>query len=126
MNDLPTHRRHTPALSLLIAAMLFGYGHAGMISTEKVISPYQLEQNKQTIVNALTRDDVKQALIAHGVDPLQAQQRVDQLTHQEIHTLASKFDELPAASGVGLILFATGPIVLMLELMGYTDLTTTF
>ena len=126
MNDSPLHRRRTQALSLLIAAMLFGYGHAGMISTEQIISPLQLEQNKQTIVNALTREDVKQALTAHGVDPLQAQQRVDQLTHQEIHTLATKFDELPAASGVGLILFAAGPIVLMLELMGYTDLTTTF
>ena len=33
---------------------------------------------------------------------------------------------IPAASGVGLILFATGPIVFMLELMGFTDLTTTF
>ncbi len=123
-----THLNRLQAFTvfLLITFALLGSGHAGMFGTEQVITPHGTDPYKQTIINALARDDVKQALIAHGVDPLHAQQRVDQLTHQEIHTLATKLDDLPAASGVGLILFATGPIILMLELMGYTDLTTTF
>ena len=65
-------------------------------------------------------------MLAHGVDPDHVQLRINQLTDQEIQQLAQRFNELPAASGVGLVLFATGPIVFMLELMGYTDLTTTF
>ena len=74
----------------------------------------------------LQRDDVRQALLAHGVAPKNVEQRIDQLTDDEIQQLAQQFDQLPAASGVGLVLFASGPIVLMLELLGYTDLTTTF
>ena len=118
--------RRTLFSCLLIATLHSGHSLAGMIATEQVISPQQLAQNKKIIASALTRDDVKQALIEHGVDPHHAQQRVDKLTPEEIHTLATKMDELPAVGGVGLILFATGPIILMLELMGYTDLTTTF
>ena len=126
MKNTSSNIRRAITSCLLIATIHCGHGLAGMISTEQVISPHQLEQNKKIIASALTRDDVKLALIEHGVDPHQAQQRVDKLTPKEIHTLATKMDELPAAGGVGLILFATGPIILMLELMGYTDLTTTF
>jgi hypothetical protein len=98
---------------------------AGMFETE-AISKQHTESNKQSVNDALLRDDVKQALLAHGVNPQYAQLRIDQLTDQEIQQLANQFDQLPAASGVGLVLFATGPIVFMLELMGFTDLTTTF
>ena len=100
--------------------------NAGMFSTQQVDAITSVESERQHVHAVLLRDDVKQALLAHGVDPVHAQQRVDQLTDQEIQQLARHFDELPAASGVGLVLFATGPIVFMLELMGYTDLTTTF
>lgn len=100
--------------------------NAGMFSTQQVDAITSVESERQHVQTILLRDDVKQALLAHGVDPVHAQQRVDQLTDHEIQQLARQFDELPAASGVGLVLFATGPIVFMLELMGYTDLTTTF
>ncbi len=97
-----------------------------MIGTEAISTQQHVESNKQSIRNALLRDDVKHALLAHGVNPQHIQLRINQLTNQEIQQLANQFDRLPAASGVGLVLFATGPIVFMLELMGFTDLTTTF
>ncbi len=99
---------------------------AGMITTEQFNADASVKSERQLIQSTLLRDDVRQALLAHGVDPAHIQQRIDQLTNQEIQQLAQQFDELPAASGVGLVLFATGPIVFMLELMGLTDLTTTF
>jgi len=106
--------------------MIFSSAQAGMIGTETISTKHYAESNKVSIHNALLRDDVKQALLAHGVNPQHVQQRINQLTDQEIQQLANQFDQLPAASGVGLALFATGPIVFMLELMGFTDLTTTF
>lgn len=114
------------ALALMLTSIMFCSVHAGMIGTETISNNQLVESNKQLIQTALLRDDVKQALLAHGIDPQHAQQRIDQLTDEEILQLANQFDQLPAASGVGLALFATGPIVFMLELMGFTDLTTTF
>ncbi len=114
------------AICLVSASMMFCTVQAGMIGTETISTKHHAESNKQSIRHALLRDDVRQALLTHGVNPQHVQQRVDQLTDQEIQQLANQFDQLPAASGVGLVLFATGPIVFMLELMGLTDLTTTF
>lgn len=114
------------AICLISASMMFCSAQAGMIGTESISTKHHVESYKQSIRDALLRDDVKQALLAHGVNPHHVQIRINQLTDQEIRQLSSQFDQLPAASGVGLILFATGPIVFMLELMGFTDLTTTF
>lgn len=102
------------------------FAHAGMIGTEQVVATHQAQHNLEKINAALVRDDVKRALLAHGVDPESVKARLDHLTEEELHTLATKFDQLPSASGVGLVLFASGPIIFMLELMGVTDLTTTF
>lgn len=99
---------------------------AGMLSTQQIKQNSYTSDQHQLVIQTLQRDDVRNALIKHGVNPTHVEQRINQLTDQELQQLAESFDSLPAASGVGLVLFATGPIVLMLELMGYTDLTTTF
>ena len=118
--------RHRWASKLLLVCLTVNAANAGMISTAQIDIHNSVENEQQLVHTTLLREDVKQALLAHGVDPDHVQQRVNQLTDQEIQQLAQRFNELPAASGVGLVLFATGPIVFMLELMGYTDLTTTF
>lgn len=99
---------------------------AGMIGTDQVVKQQRILTDKQKIQHALARKDVKQLLLSHGVTPQQAQQRIDQLTDQEIHQLANEFEELPAAGGAGLILLMSGPAILLLEFMGMTDLTTAF
>ena len=126
MTLLSLKRLHRLAICLMPICVMFCSAQAGMIGTDIISTKHQAESYKQSIRNALLRDDVKQALLAHGVNPQHIQQRIDQLTDQEIQKLAYQFDQLPAARGVGLVLFATGPIVFVLELMGLTDLTTTF
>lgn len=113
-------------IAVLLLSLGASFAHAGMIGTEQVIAQQQAQYNLKKINEALLRDDVKRALLAHGVKPENIKARLDHLTDQELHALANKFDQLPAASGAGLILFASGPIIFMLELMGVTDLTTTF
>lgn len=99
---------------------------AGMIGTEQVLKQQRVQTDIQKIQTALAREDVKQLLLTHGVTAQQAQLRIDQLTDQEIHQLANRFDELPAPAGVGVLLLLSGPAMLLLEYIGMTDLTTAF
>ncbi len=99
---------------------------AGMISTQQISQKNTLTSEQEQIRSALMREDVKRAMLAYGIQPVQIQQRMKQLTDEEIRQLARHIEHLPAGGGAGLVLFATGPIVLMFELMGLTDLTTTF
>lgn len=70
----------------------------------------------------LSRDTVKQQLVALGVDPVTAQERVSSLTPQERKLLEEKIDELPAGAGALEIIGIVFLVLLILELVGVTDI----
>ena len=99
---------------------------AGMISTDQIVNGHDIKTDLLVIKSALAREEVKQVLLEHGVHIEQVQHRVDQLTEEELHQLANQFAELPAGSGAAALLLVSGPVMLLLEFMGMTDLTTAF
>ena len=115
-------------LSIVLALLFNSFSIADMISTEEIISPELNAKNKESVVAALQREEVKKLLLEHGADPALIEQRLDQLTDQELQTLANQFEQLPAAgtSNLDIILIGSGVVVLILELTGVIDLTTAF
>ena len=99
---------------------------AAMVTTETVLEASQSQEARTRIKQLLVREDVRQALINQGVDPLEAGARIDSLSDAEALAVADKLDQLPAGSGalevlliVGLIVFIT---LLITDIMGYTDI----
>lgn len=109
--------------SLLLCCLLTLPAQSEMLGTDRIIGAHE---NRHTIDTALLRADVKKHLLAHGVDTDHVHQRLDQLTAQELKTLADEFDQLPAAGSPTALMLLPGPIILMLELTGMTDISTTF
>jgi hypothetical protein len=115
--------------SVVFLILMLGSEATGdMIPTEDIISTGQSGNNKQIILSSLQREEVKTVLLEHGADPSQIEQRLDQLTEEELDTLARQFEQLPAAGTANLdvILIGSGVIVLLLEITGVIDLTTAF
>ncbi len=116
-----------PLARLMIVYML-GLGiqlpaaQAAMVSTQAAVSAQQLEDQRDRIRALFQRDDVRQALIQQGVDPAQAQQRVDQLTDAEVQQIAGKIDELPAGAGALEVVLIVVLVLVITELLGYTDI----
>jgi len=92
---------------------------ADIVSTEAVVAGDERVQLAQT----LARSDVQDQLRTLGVDPAQAQSRVDALTDAEAAELAARIDQLPAGGGdvlvVALIVFL---VLLATDIMGYTKI----
>ena len=85
---------------LLIALMAwtpFQMAHAGMIGTEQFVSSAN-SADRTTVLNVLSRTDVARQLQSLGVNPAQARDRVQAMSDQEIATLASRLDSLPAGA----------------------------
>jgi hypothetical protein len=75
----------------------------------------------QRIANLLARNEVREALVARGVDPAQVEARVAALTDDEARLLADRLDRVPAgASDVIGVLFAVFIILLITDLLGLT------
>ncbi len=114
---------HLVVLSLLALNLYLPAAHAGMIGTETVINAAQTQQYRERLHNALNRDDVQAQLLARGVDPVQVQARVDSLTDEEMQTLATNMDQLPAGgdSIIGALVFIF-IVLLITDLLGLTNI----
>ena len=113
---------HLVVVGLLALSLHVPAAHASMIGTEAVIDSAQVQQDRARLHQVLNRDDVKAELIARGVDPAQVQARVDSLTDQEVQTLATKMDQMPAGGdALGLLVFVF-LVLLITDILGFTNI----
>lgn len=98
---------------------------ASMVGTQALVHHQQIQQKRERIKAMLDRKDVRKQLVAMGVDPVNAKQRVDSLTDRQVNELSARMDQLPAGAGVfeatlfaGLVVFL---VLLATDIMGYTD-----
>ena len=95
---------------------------AAMISSEQVAEATVTasgEQDRARIIAALSRDDVQSALVARGIDPTQAQERVAALTDEEASTMANQLDSAPAGGIIGAIVLIF-VVLLITDILGFT------
>ena len=73
------------------------------------------------LASIMARDDVKEKLAALGVNPDDAANRIAALTDQEVSQLRDRIDELPAGSGVLVVLGIVLVVLIVLDLVGVTN-----
>lgn len=106
-------------LVLLTLSIYTPAAHAGMIGTESLV---HAEHERSRVEAFLARDDVRQMLIEQGVDPSQAQSRIDNLTDAEVRMLAARIDQMPAGGdllGAAVFVFL---VLLVTDILGFTDI----
>jgi hypothetical protein len=105
---------------LSLAALSSAYGE--VVNTENAIRLSDRAATIDRINSALARQQVSQQLVALGVDPADAQQRVAALSDSELQLLDRKLANLPAGASGGLeVLGIVLLVLLVLELLGVTD-----
>lgn len=75
---------------------------------------------------ALAREDVRRAMIALGVDPTAARERVATLTPEELAMLEGELDQLPAGGDFWAVVGITFVVLIILELTGVINIFTKF
>ncbi|MBV1907660.1 MAG: PA2779 family protein [Pseudomonadales bacterium] len=106
--------------------LIFGsVAHADVISTGSALQMELRQEQVDRVDTFLARDDVRDALIARGVNPADATLRIGALTDQELQRLAVRIDNLPAGgTGVIEVVGIVAIVLLVLELLGVTDVFT--
>jgi len=110
------------ALSLAGGSVHVPLAQAALVGTEQLVTAAQGQAARQRLATLLQRDDVAAALQHNGVDPVQARARVDSLSDAEVQQLAGRIDQLPAGGDVlGLAVFVF-LVLLLTDVLGYTDI----
>lgn len=100
---------------------------AQMVGTDAVIMTQQAAEQRAQVVDFMAREDVRQLMARNGVDPLEAQQRVNSLTNEEIAQISHSIDQLPAGGdAVGAIVGAAVLIFVVLLITDIIGLTHVF
>jgi hypothetical protein len=98
---------------------------AAFIDTETVLDSIRGQEAHNQLKQFLSREDVKAALIAHGIDPMEAKRRINALSDEEVLRIADQIDQLPtgggAAEAVLVILLVFFLVLVILDLTGVTD-----
>ena len=114
------------AITVILSAILIWAGSvnqvgAAVVTTQQALSLDQRQGTAASVQAALARDEVEQAMISLGVDPVQARLRVASLSEQELAELAGRLESLPAG-GILELIGAVFVVLLILEVTGVIDI----
>lgn len=94
---------------------------AGNVSSAAVIEQQRSAITKQQILSMVDSAEVQQQLVALGVTPEDAKNRISHLTSAELAQLNMQINDAPAGSGIVGTIFTVLVVVAVLDLLGITD-----
>lgn len=111
---------------MLMVTVPYKSSFAGMIGTETSLDMTRDQEARNYLKGIVAREDVQTALIAQGINPLEAKARIDSLSDAEAIDLADQIEQQPAGgSALGIIVGALLIVFLVLlitDILGYTDI----
>ena len=129
MRAMPQLRRHVALALVVVMFVLTGpldAAHAALITSGQAIEAGAAGGERDRVAAFLAREDVREEMVALGVDPVEAVNRVAGLSDVEVRRIAGHLDQLPAGqSAVGAVIGAALFIFLVLlitDLLGLTNI----
>jgi hypothetical protein len=108
------------AVAMLVVSMPLPRVQAALVSTEQLLAAGDGAAERARVLAFLGRADVREQIVALGVDPNEAAARVQALSDAQVREIAGQLDQLPAGqSAIGII---AGAILLVFLILLLTDL----
>ena len=110
---------------MLMLACPYQSAWAAMIGTDSIINENRGQSPREYLNNLLAREDIQTALVFQGIDPQEAQARIDSLSDAEVNDIVNKLDQLPAGGFLGELLIVVALVFIILlftDIAGYTDI----
>lgn len=98
--------------------------YAGLVGTDEIISSDTRSRQIAEIRNVLARDEVKNQMLELGVNPGHVEERLNALTDRELAKLSAGMQELPAGGDAVAVIGIVFIVLLILELLGVTNVFT--
>lgn len=105
----------------LVATGFTGSVQAAVIGTQQAMSAEARLAAEASVRESLARDDVRQAMLRLGADPLQVDGRIASLSDAELMRIQGELDRAPAG-GVLAVVGIVFVVLLILELTGVIDI----
>jgi hypothetical protein len=95
---------------------------AALVGTLQAVESGTRSLDLAKVNAALARDQVREQMVALGVDPTVVDARVARLTDSELRSLAERMDQMPAGGDALAVIGIVFLVLLILELVGVIDI----
>ena len=119
----PIRKKAQPvAILMIILTMLLSVPYqaafAALVETETMLDMSRGQEARETLKQFMVRKDVRSAVVSQGVDPLEADARLNSLSDAEVIQLADQINQLPAGGdALGLLVTVLVIVILVLLIM---------
>lgn len=100
----------------------FGQAQAAIIANDQVIQQAQQAVDKDALLQAINRADVQEQLLNMGVATADIENRINQMTKDEIAQLDQQLKELPAGGDIVGVILIVFIIFVITDVIGATDI----
>lgn len=119
------HNTKIYLIHILLAAFIYtsilSPAYSTVISSEELLTDYQAAEIRSELAALFDREGVQKELIKRGVDPADAKLRISSMTDPEIMKLSEEMEKLPAGQGVLGVIVVVLVIILLTEILGFTN-----
>lgn len=106
--------------TIIVAPMAL---HAEMVDSHTILSQEERSNQVQMVETFIAREEVRSQMQTMGLDPTLAAERVASLTDSQLQQLALNIQNAPAGSGALGIVISVLVIILLLEILGITNIS---
>lgn len=111
---------------LTVLCTAWSPARAELVTTNQIMNQSKNDAAREKVVLFMERAEMRQQMVAMGVDPDLALERVASMTDQEIAQISDQIDKLPAGGGFfETMLIIAGIVALaffITDLIGWTDI----
>jgi hypothetical protein len=126
MKNMELALKPTSILLIIIFLLAPAYcrtASAAMIETNLLVAPEPKTDRRDFLQDLISRNDIQQVLVAHGVSPAEARARIDSLSDDELEIIFKDIEniaDLPAGgNAVGFIVIVGAVILIVILIVEY-------
>ncbi|GMR21010.1 MAG: hypothetical protein BMS9Abin36_1608 [Gammaproteobacteria bacterium] len=117
-----SHRVTSLILSIFLINMSLSTATAGMLGNATIMVQSEQTAERQVLLGRLQRSEVREQLLAMGVQPDTVEARIRQLSNAEVAQLNQQIANAPAGSGVLELLVLVFLVFVITDVIGATNI----
>ena len=116
------HRTLVLILSFSFLILPLSQAQATLVANDQLIQQVQQINDKDVLLQTINRADVQEQLSDMGVSTADIENRINQMTGEEIAQLNQQLNELPAGGGVLGVIVLIFVVFVITDVIGATDI----
>ena len=116
------HRTLVLLLSFSLVLLPVANAQAALVANGQLIQQFQQVSDKDALLQTINRSDVQEQLSDMGVSTADIENRINQMTGEEIAQLNQQINELPAGGDILGIIVLLFIVFVITDVIGATDI----